>query len=124
MRFVCAHLPTPNLYAALAEGRQRLNVSNERREQLTSKNLQGAPDLVVEILSPGTRARDLRLKRAVYERTGVMEYWAIDPDRDVVDVFRLTAAGTFGDPIRLSQTDRLMTPLLSGLELPLDKLFA
>ena len=100
-----------------------LYLSNERRAQLTLKNLQGAPDLVVEILSPGTRSRDLRLKRDVYERTGVSEYWAIDPDRDVVDVFVAKAAGTFGDPIRLERTGLLTTPLLPGLDLPLETLF-
>ena len=101
-----------------------LYLSNERRNLLTSKNLQGAPDLVVEILSPGTRSRDLRLKRDVYERTGVREYWTIDPDRDVVDVYRRNETGTWNDPIRHERTGSLTTPLLPGLELSLDKLFA
>lgn len=101
-----------------------LYLSNQRREQLTSKNLQGAPDLVVEILSPSTRSRDLKLKRSVYERTGVTEYWAIDPDREVVDVFRASRPGTFEAPVRLARADTLATPLLPGLVLQLEKLFA
>ena len=48
-------------------------ISKERAHQLNEKNLQGAPDLAVEILSPSTRSRDERLKRNVYERTGVQE---------------------------------------------------
>ena len=99
-------------------------LSNERKDLLTSKNLQGAPDLVVEILSPSTRSRDKRLKRDVYERTGVAEYWMIDPDHDVVDVYRRTVAGAFNDPIRLDRTRSLTTPLLPDLVLSLEKVFA
>jgi Uma2 family endonuclease len=99
-------------------------LSNARRDQLTLKNLQGAPDLAVEILSPSTRSRDKQLKRDVYERTGVVEYWVIDPDHDVVDVYRRTASGAFNDPIRLDRTGSLTTPLLPGLQLSLDKALA
>ena len=77
----------------------------------------------MEILSPSTRSRDLRLKKAVYERTGVAEYWTIDANREVVDVFRATA-GVFSDAIRFDRTASLTTPLLHGLTLPLEKLFA
>jgi Uma2 family endonuclease len=99
-------------------------LSNERKNLLTLKNLQGAPDLVVEILSPSTRSRDKRLKREVYERTGVGEYWVIDPDHDVVDVYRRTVGGAFNDPIRLERTGSLTTPFLPHLVLSLEKVFA
>ena len=101
-----------------------LYLSKEHRDLLTLKNVQGAPDLVVEILSPSTRSRDKRLKRDVYERAGVREYWTIDPDHDVVDVYRRTGAGAFDDPIRLERTGSLTTPLLPGLELLLEKMLA
>ena len=58
-----------------------------------------------------TRSRDLRLTKPVYERTGVSEYWTIDPEREVVDVFRATVAGTFSDAIRFDRTASLTTPL-------------
>jgi len=99
-------------------------LSNERSHLLTSKNLQGAPDLTVEILSPSSRSRDTRLKRDVYERTGVAEYWVVDPDRDVVDVYRRAANGAFSDPVRFARTGSLTTPLLPDLRLSLDKVFA
>jgi Uma2 family endonuclease len=104
-------------------------LSTERSHFLTSKNLQGAPDLVVEILSPSTKSRDLDLKRDVYERTGVDEYWIVDADRNVVDVYRrhdsTSAPGqTFSTPIRYERAQILNTPLLPGLELPLDKILA
>lgn len=63
-------------------------LSNERASLLTEKNLPGPPDLVVEILSPDTSRRDLGIKRDLYERAGVLEYWTIDPDRDELTVCR------------------------------------
>lgn len=52
-----------------------LYISKERSHILTEKNIQGAPDLVVEILSPGTAERDRTLKRKLYARHGVLECW-------------------------------------------------
>jgi Uma2 family endonuclease len=100
-----------------------LFLSTARARFLTSKNLQGPPDLVVEILSPATRRRDQGLKRNRYERLGVEEYWLIDPDQDVVVVHRRGPTG-FEQVVRLSRTDFLTTPLLPGFELPLDRVFA
>jgi Uma2 family endonuclease len=98
-----------------------LFVSNDRSAIITSKNLQGAPSLVVEILSPSTRKRDLHLKRDVYERTGVEEYWVIDPEGAAVDV-HVRAGTQFAPPRRYQKAETLTTPLLPGLELPLDKI--
>ena len=68
-------------------------LSKRRAHLLTVKNLQGAPDLVVEILSPSTRPRDEQLKRDLYERVGVAEYWLVDPDGDFLTIYRRGAAG-------------------------------
>lgn len=65
-----------------------LFVSNERRGIITEKQMLGAPDLVVEILSPSTAHRDRGIKLDLYARSGVRQYWIVDPDRDVVDVWR------------------------------------
>ena len=65
-----------------------LFVAREQAEVLTEKNLQGPPSLAVEVLSPSTRKRDARLKRDLFERTGVREYWLVDPELDTVQVFR------------------------------------
>ena len=66
-------------------------VSHERRGIVAPDELKGAPDLVVEILSPSTATRDRDLKRRLYQRQGVAEYWIVDPDAAAVDVWR------FGD---------------------------
>jgi Uma2 family endonuclease len=100
-----------------------LFLSTARAHFLTSQNLQGPPDLVVEILSPGTRRRDQGLKRNRYERLGVDEYWLVDPVQNAVVVHRRGTTG-FEQLVRLSPPAVLTTPLLSGLELPLDRVFA
>ena len=99
-----------------------LFISNERARIVTDKNIQGAPDLVVEILSESTRKLDERLKLARYELLGVSEYWIVDPLADRVHVFR-PEGEAFRKIAELSGEDVLTTPLLPGLEIPLQYLF-
>jgi Uma2 family endonuclease len=61
------------------------------------RGLRGAPDLVVEVLSPGTASHDHVLKRRVYERAGVREYWLVHPIDRMVTIYRLEE-GRFGRP--------------------------
>ena len=63
-----------------------LFVSNERAHIITDENVQGAPDLVVEILSPSTAERDKTFKRSLYAKHGVKEYWLVDTDAETVTV--------------------------------------
>jgi Uma2 family endonuclease len=93
---------------------------------LTSKNVQGAPALVIEILSPGTRRTDEQAKRQLFERGGVREYWMVDPEFEAVTVLRRQADGSFPIVAALSRTqgDVLTTPLMEGLSIPLTGLFA
>ena len=65
-----------------------LFVSDERREIIGEKQVTGAPDLVVEILSPYTAHRDRGIKLDLYARRGVRQYWIVDPVEDSVDVWR------------------------------------
>ena len=87
--------------------------------------VRGAPDLVVEVASPGSRRQDEVLKRGLYDRAGVREYWLVDPEAETVKVFRRQEGG-YGRPLLLSASegDRLETPLLPGLEIPLVVVFA
>ena len=103
-----------------------LYLSNERAAHvLTPKNVVGSPDLVIEIGSPSTRKRDETIKRRLYERTEVAEYWVVDPDLDIVRVYRRDG-DRFGKPVEFSAEsgDVLTTTLLPGLELPLSRIFA
>src|SRR5258708_31594543 len=66
-----------------------LYVSNGRRAVLEQQDwARGAPDLVIEILSPSSRKLDEVIKRKLYERSGVDEYWIVDPELDLVKVYR------------------------------------
>ena len=102
-----------------------LYLSNERSAKVvTLLHVRGVPELVVEITSKGTRKRDETIKRRLYERMGVSEYWVIDPAIDVVRVYRREGVG-FGRPHELSReaSDVLTTSLLPGLDLPLTRIF-
>jgi Uma2 family endonuclease len=102
-----------------------LYVSNETAARvITPQNVKGAPDLVVEIASPSTGKRDQTVKKRLYERAGVAEYWIIDPDKGIVRVYR-SVDGQFNRPIELSRAaaDTLSTPLLPGFTLALARLF-
>jgi Uma2 family endonuclease len=91
---------------------------------LTDKNVRGVPDLVVEIGSSGTRRRDETIKHRLYERTGVAEYWIVDPDSEMIRIHR-SEDGQFKPTIELSRDAGhvLTTPLLPGYELALTRLF-
>jgi hypothetical protein len=94
-------------------------------EVLTPQHVRGTPDLVVEVGSPGTRRRDEMIKRRLYERAGVTEYWIVDPELDLIRVYRRSDE-RFGRAIELVSKagDVLTSELFPGLELPLAGVFA
>ena len=100
-----------------------LFVSNEREHIRTPANIQGAPDLIVEILSPSSSRRDWRDKRELYAEHGVNEYWIVDPLGYMLWQFRLR-----DDKYQLNATfredDTLTTPTLEGFSLPMGEVFA
>jgi Uma2 family endonuclease len=96
-------------------------LSNARAaDALTPLHVRGVPELVIEIGSPGTRKRDETIKRRLYERAGVSEYWIVDPEIDAVRVYRREGDG-FGRVVDFfaDAGDVLTTSLLPGLEIPL-----
>ncbi|MBI4573010.1 MAG: Uma2 family endonuclease [candidate division NC10 bacterium] len=98
-----------------------LFISNERLPILREW-VHGAPDLVIEILSPGTQQRDRTLKRYLYARYGVRELWLVDPEARSVEVFRLDSAAD--TPLRIfANRDVLTSDLLPGLGLAVDTLW-
>ena len=98
-------------------------VSNERSSIVTDANIQGAPDLVVEILSPATAEYDRGYKQALYGRHGVREYWLVDPDAETVEVLTLGEQGLI--PVATyRQGEVLASPLLEGMSLELDQVFS
>jgi Uma2 family endonuclease len=98
-----------------------LFIAADQQEIVTEKHVRGAPALVVEILSPGTRRVDEKIKYRLFERAGVREYWLVDPELDLVKIFRRAADGTFPRVAELSAdaSELLTTPLLPEFVLPL-----
>ena len=99
-----------------------LFVSNQKSHILTRENVRGAPDLVVEILSPATAERDRTFKLDLYAQHGVKEYWIVDPDAKTVTVLLLgensfEAAGIFGE----GQSP--LSPTLAGFTVAVQELF-
>src|SRR5205814_5681609 len=91
-------------------------VSNARRSILTERGIEGAPDLVVEIPSPGTARYDKGSKRKIYARTGVKEVWIVDPELKSIQVYELTKNAE--TPAATHGTDSLFkSPLLPGLRI-------
>lgn len=96
-------------------------VSRERLGIVGEKTIAAAPDLVIEILSPGTRRRDLTTKRELYARFGVREYWPVDPDKRTVEVLELVGNGFQVVPAR--EDGSLQSRVLPGLRLTLEDVF-
>lgn len=98
-----------------------LYVSKDRSSIVTRKNVQGAPDLVVEILSEGTAHIDRDTKMKLYSRFGVREYWVIDPEAPSAEIHRAGKEGLHL-VVNLSAGGSLTSPLLPGFTVPLSKL--
>ena len=88
---------------------------------VSERMIEGAPDIVVEILS-SDRNRDLVRKRRVYAEAGIPEYWIVDERNETVIPLELRD-GVYVERGALTADDTLTTPLLPGLEIPLDGIF-
>lgn len=97
-----------------------LFVARHRLQIVEEKGVYGPPDLVVEILSESTYRADLFDKRDLYRRSGVPEYWIVDPDEGYILLYGFAESS---EPRKLVRSDTLATPLLPGLEIPLSSLF-
>jgi Uma2 family endonuclease len=98
-----------------------LYVSSARRSVITEKNVQGAPDLAVEVLSESTADIDRTMKLKLYARFGVQEYWIIDPEKCSAEVYRRNQEG-LELAATLQANDSLTSPLFPSFSLPLRKL--
>ncbi len=97
-----------------------LFVSKERRRIIQEDEIRGAPDLVVEILSPSTKEKDRTYKRRLYAKYGVREYWIADPDSQTIEVLTLGKRG-YERAGLYHKNEILESPLLSGLRIPLSE---
>ncbi len=100
-----------------------LFVKKERLLAITPLFVNGAPDLVVEVLSPSNADFDRTIKRRAYAAAAVPEIWYVDPRDHSVEVLRLDANSSYGAARRFSGNDLLISPTLPGFELPISRIF-
>jgi len=84
----------------------------------------GAPDLIIEILSPSTASKDMKKKRLLYERFGVKEYWIVDPVHKTIQVFTSGEDKLYGKSNIYSSEDKIKVGLFADLEIDLKVIFA
>ncbi len=94
------------------------------RSKLTKQGISGAPDLVVEIVSPDSGLADKRRKFALYEAYGVSEYWIVDQGESLVEVYLLDADGRYRRDGVYGRDDRLSAQAVADLEIQLERVFA
>lgn len=99
-----------------------LFISRARLSIIKERNIQGAPDLVVEILSPASEQRDRGAKRKLYSHTGTQEYWIVDPQAKTIEVFQLTKSG-YKKAALFEENDSLYSDLFPNLKISLLKVF-
>jgi Uma2 family endonuclease len=100
-------------------------VHKERWSKIVSDGrFTGAPDIAVEVLSPGAenRRRDLSVKRQLYAQYGVREYWIVDPEDRSVDIYRL-AGRSLEKIVTLLDEDNITSPDLPGFQLSVSVVF-
>jgi Uma2 family endonuclease len=100
-------------------------VCNERWDEIVSEGrFVVGPDIVIEVLSPGVenRRRDLSVKRQLYGKYGVQEYWVVDSENRAVEIFRLTEA-TLEGVATLMDEDEITSAILPAFKLKVAALF-
>lgn len=99
-----------------------LFISKDRQHIINKRNIKGAPDLVIEILSKTTKNLDLKIKLKLYARYGVPEYWIVNPDNKTIDLLYLTEDG-YKTKARYSGDDVLVSEVVPGFKMKLKEVF-
>ncbi len=99
-----------------------LFVSAENKSKCKERFIEGAPDLVVEVLSPATGFYDLTLKKNKYEESGVKEYWIVDPKLKSIEVLANEGAN-FITLAKAKKIGKVASKILSGFQIELASVF-
>ena len=92
-------------------------------DKLDDRGCRGAPDFVIEIISPGSAAKDSITKAELYERHGVGEYWLVHPTDRLVTIRRLEEDGRYGTPEIIEGKGKKAVSVLEGVAIDLDAVF-
>jgi len=93
------------------------------KSRIDGKGYNGAPDLIVEVMSPSSVKMDRFIKFNNYEKAGVKEYWIVDPGTKLVDVFTLQKNKRYGRPETYTEEDKIEVSIFSGLIIDLSLVF-
>jgi Uma2 family endonuclease len=93
------------------------------QSKLSEKGCRGAPDWIIEILSPSTSVKDQREKLSLYERHGVKEYWVVHPTDKIAMAYILGPAGEYGKPRVYGRDEKADPVTLPGLTIDLKTAF-
>ena len=93
------------------------------QDKLDDRGAVGAPDLIIEILSPSTAAKDLREKFSLYEKSGVKEYWIVDPANETLTVYSLDVNGKYPRGKIFAGEDKVKVGIFKDLEIKMDTVF-
>ncbi len=99
-----------------------LYVSSKRSDLISERGIEGAPDLVVEVRSPSTAARDRGIKMRRYAAAGVRHYWIVGPVNRTLEAYELGESG-YGQPDVCGSGSVFRPALFPGLEIPIDALW-
>ena len=99
-----------------------LYVAEERKSELIKERIEGAPDLIIEILSPSNAYYDLRQKKDIYEKYGVKEYIIVDPIEQSAELYALKD-GAYYLHQKVKNNETLNSVLLQGFNIELNNLF-
>lgn len=91
--------------------------------KLDEKGCKGAPDLIIEIVSPASASIDNIKKMELYEKNGVKEYWIVHPIYKIITIHKITENGLYGKPEIYSEEDKIKVELLKGLTIDLSLVF-
>ena len=103
----------PDVLVVLPDGKARVELCG----------VEGPPDLVIEVVSPSNRGRDLLTKRALYARAGVREYWLVNPEARTIEILALDR-DAFHLAVAASGDETPVSPLLGQLPITANELFA
>lgn len=92
------------------------------QSKIDERGCNGAPELVIEILSPGNSNKEMKNKFELYEEAGVVEYWIVDPEKEIVLLYVLEN-GVFTNHRPLIKEDILESKLITGFKLDLNTVF-
>ena len=97
-------------------------IANSNKTIITEDNIQGAPDLLIEILSKSTAYNDLVSKKDLYEKFGVKEYWIVDPMKEWIEIYLLTE-GKYQLHQRTEKSGIITSAILASFEIKLEDIF-